>query len=194
MTDVAEFLSDWGIDASVADVVAILDDTFRAMPIAYAAVPPQATLDYLAEHGGPEAAEEVANWSPEEETRRRNRAAFANAGRLVAGTLSVDQVAGQIGLTRSRVQHFVTDSRPRLYSVKVGSRRRIPSWQLHGGSLLPGLDRLVPVIPAEVHPLDVAALMTTPQDELGGRTAVEHLAAGGDVEPVAELLADLDRW
>jgi len=194
MTDVAEFLTEWGIDASEADVVAVLDTTFRAMPIAYAAVPSQSALEYLAEHGGPEAAEEVAKWSPEEEIRRRNLAVFASAGRLVAGTMSVDQVAEEVGLTRSRVQHYITDSRPRLYSVKVGSRRRIPSWQIHGGKLLPGLDRLVPVIPADVHPLDVAALMTTPQDELAGRTAVEHLAEGGDVEPVAALLADLDRW
>lgn len=194
MTDVAEVLTEWGSDASEADVAAVLNNTFQAMPASYAAVPSQTALAYLAEHGGPEAAEEVASWSPEEERRRRSEAAIAGAARLVAGSMSVDQVAERVGLARSRVQHYITDRRPRLYAVKVGSRRRIPSWQVQGSSLLPGLDRLVPAIPAGAHPLDVSALMTTPQDELGGRTAVEHLAEGGDVEPVVALIADLDRW
>lgn len=194
MTDVAEVLAEWGSDASEADVAAVLNNTFQATLASYAAVPSQTALAYLAEHGGPEAAEEVAAWSPEEERRRRSQSAIAGTARLVAGSMSVDQVADRIGLARSRVQHYITDHRPRLYAVKVGSRRRIPSWQIQGRSLLPGLDRLVPAIPSGAHPLDVAALMTTPQDELGGRTAVEHLVEGGDVEPVVALVADLDRW
>lgn len=194
MADVAEVLAEWGSDASEADVAAVLNDTFQAMPASDAAVPSQIALAYLAEHGGPEVAEEVASWSPEEERRRRSQSAIAGAAQLVAGSLSVAQVAERVGLARSRVQHYITDRRPRLYAAKVGSRRRVPSWQIHGRSLLPGLDRLVPAIPAGAHPLDVSALMTTPQDELVGRTAVEHLAEGGDIEPVVALIADLDRW
>lgn len=187
-------LTQWGIDVSEADVAEIFDDTFRSMSAPYAAVPSRAALDYLAEHGGPEAAAEVASWSPEDERRRRVNVAVEGTARLVAGTLSVDQVAEQIGVDQSRVRHLITDRPPRLYAVKVGSRRRIPSWQLQGAALLPGLDRLVPAIPAQAHPLDVAGVMTTPQDELGGRTPIDHLVAGGEVEPVAVLLADLGRW
>lgn len=194
MSDVAEVLTQWGSDASEADVAAVLSSTFRSMPAPYAAVPSEAAMSYLAEHGGAEAAEEVTSWSAEDEHHRRGQAAIANAAQLVAGTFSVDQLARQISVHPSRVRHLINDRPARLYAIKVGHRRRIPSWQVHGRSLLPGLDQLVPVIPDGAHPLDVAGLMTTPQDELGGRTAIKHLAEGGDVAPVAGLLADLGRW
>lgn len=194
MTDVAEVLTQWGSDASEADVAAVLNDTFRAMPAPYAAVPSRAALAYLADHGGPEAAKTVAAWSPEAEHHRRSQSAIAGTAQLVAGMLSIDQVADRIGVDRSRVSHFINDRPARLYAVKVGTRRRIPSWQLHGDMLLPALDRLVAAIPASAHPLDVAGVMTTPQDELGGRTAIEHLVEGGDVDPVTVLLSDLGRW
>lgn len=194
MTDVAEVLARWGSDASEADVAEVLNSTFQTMPMPWAAVPSRASVSYLAEYGGPEAAEEVRSWSPEIEHRRRGRAAVAEAAQLVADTVSVDQVADQIGVHPSRVRHLINDQPPRLYAVKVGARRRIPCWQLDGRSLLPGLGHLVPAIPPSTHPLDVTGFMTTPQDELAGRTAVEHLAEGGDVEPVAALLTDLGRW
>lgn len=194
MTDVAEVLIQWGSDASEADVAAVLNNTFQAMPAPYAAVPSKAALAYLAEHGGPEAAETVASWSSRTEHQRRVQSAITGTAQLVAGMVSIDQAADRVGVDRSRISHFINDRPARLYAVKMGTRRRIPIWQLHGNTLLPGLDRIVPAIPDEAHPLDVTGVMTTPQDELGGRTPIEHLVEGGDVEPVTVLLSDLGRW
>lgn len=194
MGSVGEVLTRYGVDATEGDIAAVLEDAFRQMPVAAAAAPAAGTVDYLARYGGQAAAAAVAAWDPVDEHRRRQQTVTAAAAQVAASTLSVAEVAGQLGVDASRVRHWITDQPARLYAVTIGRRRGIPAWQIHQGGLLPGLDQVVARIPAVVHPLDVAAVMTTPQDEMAGRTPVDHLAGGGDPEPVGQLVTDLARW
>jgi hypothetical protein len=192
--DVAEVLSRYEVDASETDVAAVLEEQLRIMPVASAAAPSAGAIDYLAEHGGPTAAAAARWWSAEKEQHQRVQSVVADASRLVAGTLSVDQAAGRLGVDASRIRHLINDRPPRLYAIKVGHRRRIPSWQIRDNAVLPWMQPVAQAIPDSVHPLDVAGLMTTPQDELDGRTPVEHLVNGGNPESVLSLVADLARW
>lgn len=194
MASVGEVLSRYGISATEADIAAVLEDAFQQMPVAAAAAPAADTVDYLARHGGATAAAAVAAWDPDDEHQRRQQTVATAAAQVAASTLSVAEVADQLGVDSSRIRHLITDQPPGLYAVTVGGRRGIPAWQIYPGGLLPGLDQVVARIPASVHPLDVAAVMTTPQDEVAGRTPVDHLAGGGDPELVGRLVADLARW
>lgn len=187
-------MSRYRVDATEADIAAMLEDAFRQMPVAAAAAPAGDAVDYLARHGGREAAAEVAAWSPEAEQDRRRQAATTAMAQLAASTLTVGQVADRLGVDASRIRHWIADHPPRLWAITMGHRRAIPAWQIHDGALLPGLRHLVARIPAAVHPLDIAGLMTTRQDELDGRTPIDHLTGGGSPEPVGQLVADLGRW
>lgn len=106
--------------------------------------------------------------------------------------MSIEQAASMIGVDRSRISHRL--SAGQLYALTIGGRRRIPTWQLYNGRELPGLGAVVAAIAPGMHPASVEGVMTTPQDELDGRTPVEHLASGGNAAKVADLIADLGRW
>jgi excisionase family DNA binding protein len=192
--DVADVLSRYEVDASEAEVAAVLEEQLQIMPVAAAAAPSAGATDYLTEYGGPTAAAAARSWSAEKEQHQRVQSVMADASRLLAGTLSVDQAADWLGVDASRIRHLINDRPPRLYAVKVGHRRRIPSWQISDNAVLPWMEQIVRAIPDSVHPLDITGLMTTPQDELEGRTPVEHLVSGGPVDPVVSLVADLGRW
>lgn len=192
MSTISEVLRRHGIALTETDIAADLDRAFQALPGAGAASLTAGELDYLTDHAGGQAAQAIADWDPHAERQRRAAAATAGIEKLIASTFSIEQAAQAIGVDRSRISHRLTAGT--LYAVTVGGRRRIPAWQFHDGHELPGLALVVAAIPTGAHPLDIAALMTTGQDELGGRTPVEHLASGGDARPITELLAALDLW
>ena len=192
MVTVPEVLKKYGIALTEGDVAEDLDNALRTLPGSGAAPLTRAEVDYLAEHAGPAATAEVAIWDPARERERRAESAARAVDEVVATSLGLAEAARLIGVDRSRISHRLSSGS--LYAVNVGSRRRIPDWQFHNRAELPGLAQVVAAIPSQVHPLDVAALMTTAQDELADRTPVEHLASGGDPTPVAELVTDLGRW
>ncbi|MBM9468409.1 hypothetical protein [Nakamurella leprariae] len=190
MSTVTEVLRRFGVGLTEADVAAGLADALESLPGTAAAPLTGPEIDYLTRHAG--TGVRVASWEPDQERERRAAAAAGAVERLVVGTMSIEQTATLLRLDRSRISHRLAAGA--LYAVTIGTRRRIPSWQFSGGAELPGLGVVVAAIPAAAHPLDVQALMTSPQEELSGRTPVEHLATGGDPAPVAELVADLARW
>lgn len=192
MTTVTEVLTRYDSDLTEADIADGLAEAFRRLPGVGAESMSHPEVAYLAAAAGGAAPDVIATWDPAVEHRRRTRKAAAAVERLAGGTLSIDQVAALLGVDRSRVSRRL--SAAALYSISVGARRRIPAWQFSAGNELPGLPAVVAAIPGDVHPLDVDALMTTPQEELDDRTPVEHLAGGGDPAPVAQLLSELARW
>ncbi|MGI8417529.1 MAG: DNA-binding protein [Nakamurella sp.] len=192
MSTVPEVLARHGIALTESDVAAELDRAFRALPAAGAAALTAGERDYLTDHAGNQSAQAIADWDPQVERQRRAAVAATGIEHLIASTLSIDQAAQAIGVDRSRISHRRTSGT--LYSVTVGGRRRIPAWQIRDGQELPGLAQVVAAIPTGTHPLDIEAIMTNSQDELAGRTPVEHLAGGGDPAPVTDILAALDLW
>lgn len=192
MSTVPEVLRRYGVGLSEGDIAAGLDRALQTLPGATAVPLTDAETRFLADHAGTDAAAIISGWNPARERERRAADLARVVEETIATTTSIDQAAEHLGVDRSRISHRL--SAGALYATTVGSRRRIPTWQFHDGTELPGLAMVVAAIPTEAHPLDVAALMSTPQDELAGHTPVEHLVGGGGPAVVADLVADLSRW
>lgn len=192
MTTVAEVIKRYDVDLTEEDVAAALASAWNMLPGPDAAPLTEQDASFLAEHAGGNAAEIVSGWDPVAARNSRAKDTLETLTRLLDSTRSIAETATQLGVDRSRISHRLTAMT--LYSVRVGSRRRIPTWQVTGGHELPGLATIVPAIPPDAHPLDVQGVMTTAQDELDDRSPTAHLASGGDPRPVAELLSALGRW
>ncbi|WP_152349025.1 hypothetical protein [Brevibacterium sp. CFH 10365] len=72
-----------------------------------------------------------------------------------------------------------------------GRTTLFPAWQFEGNQVVPGLRRIIPNFPQYVHPLTIQQFMIEEREELDGRSAVEWLMAGGAVEAVVSLVAEL---
>jgi hypothetical protein len=191
---VRDVLARHDVSLTEEDVAETLERALTRLPSPAAAPLTSAEIDYLAGHAGPDTADALATWDPAGESAKRSEAVVAATASLVASTLGIEELARRLGVDRSRISHRI--SAGTLYSFTIGAsrRRRIPAWQLTDNGLLPGLAEIVTAIPTGAHPLDVAALMATPQAELNDRTPVQHLAGGGDPQPVAELFTALGVW
>lgn len=80
-----------------------------------------------------------------------------------------------------------------LYALPTNSGRAtlFPDWQFDGNQVVPGLRAIIPEFPRYAHPLTIQQFMTEENDELDGRSPVEWLSAGGAIEAVASLVAEL---
>lgn len=114
------------------------------------------------------------------------------AARVVmdASGLSADEVAKRLNLKASTVRHYKANRK--LYSYSVGGRLIFPEWQFTpNGAVVPGLDKVLPVICDGAHPQTVAGFFLTPQPEfiLRGKaqTPRQWLVEGGPTDPVVEL-------
>jgi len=85
-----------------------------------------------------------------------------------------------------------------LYGFKIGTAIRLPLSQFEGDAPILALRAVLAALPADLHPLEVAGFMLTPDPDLivaGQATSPrEWLSGGGDVAPVCELAANLDKW
>lgn len=194
MSEVAQVLTDYEIrDFNEADVAEALRVTFGDQPRAAAAPLSSAAVDYLSDHGGEDAKKVLDEWDPAAEDLARQRVSVTGLANLVRSTLTPGEVAEHVGKDPSRVRHWINATPPQLFTLRVGARRRVPAWQIADSNLLPHLSEVIAAIPEDVHPLDVATVMTSAQEELAGRTPVDHLTGGGSPAPVVELLESLDR-
>jgi hypothetical protein len=111
-------------------------------------------------------------------------------------SMSVEQAATLLLVDGSRVRHRVRDRA--LYGFKIGGGLRLPSWQFHRNDSIPGLRAVLAALPADLHPLEVAGFMTTPDPDLSVAdeplSPRDWLIGGGDVGPVVELVEHLDTW
>ncbi|MGC8464229.1 MAG: hypothetical protein ACP5P9_11255 [Acidimicrobiales bacterium] len=113
---------------------------------------------------------------------------------ILASGLSVAEVAARLNITGSRVRQLL--GQRRLYGIRPRGRAWvIPSWQLAGDRLLPGVETVNQAIPQDCHPLAVDGFFHTNQPELevGGATVspLAWLQQGGDPSVVQALAGDL---
>ncbi|OBB81463.1 hypothetical protein A5760_16380 [Mycobacterium colombiense] len=178
------------IDLTVDEVLDELDSAFAAIP--WAATLSAAEVDFLRMRVEPQAASVIGAWSADDERRTRARIAVRQLSSALSGSVSIEEAAAMLGVDRSRVARRITGKA--LWAFDLQGSRRIPRWQFLGDGLLPGLDAIVRAIPRGITPAVLEIFMHTPQPDFDDRTAIEHLAGGGDPALVAGFIADLGRW
>jgi hypothetical protein len=108
-------------------------------------------------------------------------------------SLNVQEAADLLGVDPSRVRHRVSERS--LLGYRSGHRLHLPKWQFQDdGKPLPHLRRILDIMPEGAHPATVTGFMTTRSDELDGKTAVEWLASGGQVDRVLFAATALTAW
>jgi hypothetical protein len=187
---IAEVLAPYGVGED--DFVAALTDDLHAGPDSVASQLTVAEDALLREHGG------IGTSVGDDAAVGRAvlRSASSNLAQLARGSLSVEQVAKRLLVDGSRVRHRVRDRA--LYAFKIGGGLRVPQWQFHGHDAIPGLRAVLAALPPELHPLEVAGLMTGPDPGLAvadeALSPRDWLIGGGDVAVVLELIGHLDAW
>jgi hypothetical protein len=114
---------------------------------------------------------------------------------LVTRSSTVAEIAKRLGVDSSRVRQRIYARS--LYAFKHRGAWLIPSFQIRGRNLVPGLDRVLPEIPTDLHPVAVSRWFTSPHADLvlGGESVspLTWLRSGGPAEPVAALAAAVDQ-
>lgn len=188
---VAEVLSRAGVEVSereFADLVASVLDELGPPPA-------DSPRDALTAEQADALAAIGADLAPRRRRERDPRVdAAATYAAVLADTLWVGEVAARLNIDASRVRHRL--ARRQLVGIRRTDGWRLPRWQFGAdGAPLPGLERVLRALPADVHPVVVARFFATDVPELRiGRTAVSPrawLEYGGDPAPVVALAAAL---
>ena len=189
----AEVLSRAGVDVSEGEFAALVASVLDELGPAPADSPRDALT---AEQAGALSAI-GADLAPRRRREREPRAdAAATYAAILVDTLWVGEVAARLHIDASRVRHRL--ARRQLVGIRRADGWRLPKWQFGAdGAPLPGLERVLRALPADVHPVAVARFFATAVPELRiGRTAVSPrswLEGGGDPAPVVALAAALDQ-
>lgn len=83
---------------------------------------------------------------------------------LVRSSLSVDEAAERLGVTPARVRQRIADGT--LWAFDSGRNRLLPPAQFTDTGAVPHLDKVMPLVAKDLHPLTVQALLTQPQPSL----------------------------
>ncbi|MFT4083760.1 MAG: hypothetical protein QM638_14355 [Nocardioides sp.] len=175
-----------------------VDAELSRTPAAGATPISAAALRFLTEHGGEEARAALDEYDETVVQQNRAIAAARTLEELLATSLTIEEAATSLGLSRSRISHRLRGQS--LYAFTIQGRRYLPRWQFRadpGGvvsDVIPGLAEIVPAIPRDMHPLAVKSFMTEPLEDLGDRSPVDHLCSYGVVEVVADRLVALGHW
>ncbi|MCW4354135.1 helix-turn-helix domain-containing protein [Hoyosella sp. YIM 151337] len=192
MSAIKDVLDRYNVGLTEQDLAGELDAALRSLQHPGSAPLSAHELEYLTQHAGEGTNEVLAQWDPVHEQHRHAVAVASSVKDLVASSLSRTQAAQQLGVDPSGISRRIHEDA--LWSFKVGSRLRIPSWQFAGNALLPGLAEIVAAIPDDAHPLDIAAMMTSPHEFIDGHTPAQWLAAGRDPSVIVSMIEDLNRW
>lgn len=125
----------------------------------------------------------------------RNLAITGRAYAALVKTSAVGrEIARALGVTSGRISQRVTDKT--LYAIDTPRGVVFPRFQLDDAGIpLPGLERVIPLLPAGVNPVAVERFFTTPNEDLivDGRAVPprNYLAAGYDPAEVIKILPDL---
>src|SRR5436190_18665775 len=113
---------------------------------------------------------------------------------LLGSSLSVAQAAAQLGVAESRVRQRLGGRT--LYGIKRPGGWRLPRFQFARQGMLPGIERVLPRLAPDLHPLEVVGWFTTPSPDLvvGAEerpvSPLEWLNAGLPPDAVAALADD----
>jgi hypothetical protein len=122
----------------------------------------------------------------------RSAAEFAA---LVAASYSVSEAATRLGVDPSRVRHRLADHT--LFGVRLSSGWRVPAFQFADRQIVPDLERVLPRLPSDLHPLSVLHWLTLPNPDLVIGTEerpvspLAWLRLGMDPAVVASLAEDV---
>ncbi|TSE15033.1 helix-turn-helix domain-containing protein [Arthrobacter sp. KBS0703] len=108
-----------------------------------------------------------------------------------SSSLTAAEVAKKLHLSVSTVRRY--GAQRKLYFYTAWGQLAFPIWQFTetGTRTLPGLERILSTLPADLHPQSVAGFFATPQQDLtiNGEavTAAVWLEEGGSEEPVLAM-------
>ncbi len=83
---------------------------------------------------------------------------------LVHSSLSVTDAAERLGVTTARIRQRLADGT--LWAFDSGEGRLLPPGQFTADGAVPHLERVLPLLDKDLHPLTVQALLTQPQPSL----------------------------
>ncbi|NMM85617.1 hypothetical protein B2J88_14765 [Rhodococcus sp. SRB_17] len=83
---------------------------------------------------------------------------------LVHASLSIPEAAERLGVTPARIRQILSEHK--LWAFTSGRNRILPPAQFTSTGQVPHLDRIVPLLEADMHPLSVQGLLTTRQQSL----------------------------
>ncbi|MCW5834180.1 MAG: hypothetical protein KIS78_17410 [Labilithrix sp.] len=117
---------------------------------------------------------------------------------LLAESLTLEEAARALAVSTGRLRQRLGPTSRTLYGIKDGRAWRIPKFQFASkGKLVRGIERVLPRLRPDAHPLAVAAWFSTPHQDLvvGDReervTPRAWLLAGRDPNVVAELAEEV---
>jgi hypothetical protein len=117
----------------------------------------------------------------------------AEFAHLLADSGSVRDVARRMGLTEGRVRQLLRARE--LFALREEESWRVPWFQFDLHRPVRGLNRVIPELPPDMHPVAVYRLLTLPNSdlELEDRpvSPLTWLRSGADPAPIVELAADL---
>jgi hypothetical protein len=188
--DLADAIAAAGLHVSAADFIelaAALLHRMRPRPPADPATELDPETRRILEEGG-------LTFEPLAPGEERALAATATTyAFLLRDAGSVADVARRMGVTPSRVRQMLRARE--LFAIREGETWRVPWFQFDGDRPVRGLDRVIRVLPSDLHPVAVFNVLTLPDPdlELDDRpvSPLEWLRSGADPTPIVELAADL---
>lgn len=172
----------------LAGAEAAVEEVARAQPAPIAAQLTAAEAAMLDEAGMVERATDVP--SPLERSR-------IELELLVRSSLTIDAAARALRVTTSRLRQRLSPSRRTLYGVKQGRSWRIPRFQFEARDrLIRGIERVLPRVRGDAHPLEIRDWFTLPHQDLviGDDDRVSPkawLSSGRSPDIVAALAAEI---
>lgn len=120
--------------------------------------------------------------------------AAAQYAALVGSSLSVAQAAAHLHVAESRVRQRLGERT--LYGIKRSGRWRLPRFQFASRGVVRGIERVLPRLASDLHPLAVVGWFTTPNPDLvvgddeRSVSPLDWLNAGLSADTVAALAED----
>lgn len=112
--------------------------------------------------------------------------------KLLQEALPPERVARMLGVNASRVRQRLGERS--LYGIKDGRAWKLPRFQFRGRRLVPGIEKVLPTLPATMHPVAVQRWFRSPHvdleaDDGSALTPLEWLTRGHAPAHVADVAA-----